>query len=104
MRNLETIREDIDSADRQLIELLKHRFELSLQVAEVKRITGAPVCDPAREREILARLCARAGKEYEAEIRTIYSGIFSLSKARQTAYLNRGQESGGKNSDGGDAN
>lgn len=92
MRKIESIREDIDSTDNQIVELLKRRFDLSNQIAEAKKQSGAPVNDPARERDILDRLCAKAGKEYELEVRSIYSAIFSLSKARQRARLNCGNE------------
>lgn len=83
MKTLESIRVEIDSVDQQLVELLKQRFELSDQVAEAKKSTGKPISDPARERDILNRLCDQVGLEYETDIRMIYTKMFALSKARQ---------------------
>ena len=91
MNSLASIREEIDSTDRELVELLKHRFALSQQVADTKKSTGTPINDPARERDILNRLCDQAGEEYETEIRLLYTRIFALSKARQRARFRQAQ-------------
>ena len=83
MKELSSIREEIDSIDDQLTKLLVRRFEIVGEVAAAKHAKGLPISDPAREREILSKVTAEAGAEYENAIRMMYTTLFELSKARQ---------------------
>ncbi|HEX2733774.1 MAG TPA: chorismate mutase [Polyangiaceae bacterium] len=51
----------IDAVDRQLLDLLRNRIELVMQVADIKREHNAPVYDAERERQVIERL--RKGAE-----------------------------------------
>jgi chorismate mutase/prephenate dehydrogenase len=53
--NLEELREELTTLDGHLIELVARRQQLSEQVAAVKRATGRPTRDFAREREVILR-------------------------------------------------
>jgi chorismate mutase/prephenate dehydrogenase len=53
--NLEELRAAITETDGKLIELIAQRQRLSEQVASVKRATGRPTRDFAREREVILR-------------------------------------------------
>ncbi|MCD3402037.1 chorismate mutase, partial [Streptococcus equi subsp. zooepidemicus] len=50
---LETIRQDINAVDRQLIALLEKRMVLADQVAAYKQVHDVPVLDQEREAEVL---------------------------------------------------
>src|SRR5262245_13616704 len=50
---LEELRQRLTDIDRQLIELVAERKALSEEVARVKRATGRPTRDYAREREVI---------------------------------------------------
>jgi chorismate mutase/prephenate dehydrogenase len=50
---LEDLRDQLSALDRQLLELIAQRQELSRQVAEVKRADGRPTRDFKRERDVL---------------------------------------------------
>ena len=51
--NLDQIRDQIDSADKALIEVIKKRLELVKQVGIIKKEIGAPVYVPERELALL---------------------------------------------------
>ncbi|WP_193438446.1 chorismate mutase, partial [Streptococcus suis] len=50
--NLDCIREQINTIDSQLVELLEKRMELVDQVTAYKRATGKPVLDTSRENAV----------------------------------------------------
>ncbi len=54
--NLDCIREQINTIDSQLVELLEKRMELVDQVTAYKRATGKPVLDTSRENAVLERV------------------------------------------------
>lgn len=58
--NLETLREQLDAIDRELLELAARRQALSTDIARVKRESGLPTRDYGREREVLLRARAHA--------------------------------------------
>ena len=87
MTELENVRNKIDRIDEELVRLFLERLSVSRDVALAKRSTGNAVADPAREREILARVSKEAGPENENAARLFFSTLFSISKARQRAIL-----------------
>ncbi len=88
MKNLEDIRKEIDCIDDELANLFKRRMDIASEVAASKREKGVPVNDPAREREILSRVTAEAGADYESGVRLLFTTLFGISKARQRTLLN----------------
>lgn len=87
MIDIKNVRGEIDRIDRRLVELFLERLKIVAQVAESKRERGAPVNDPAREREILTRVAELAGPECENGIRRWFTTLFEISKARQRTLL-----------------
>ena len=88
MKDIGNIRAEIDDIDSQLTQLFQRRLEIVKQVAESKHERGAPVTDPARERDILSRVTAAVDPEYEHGARLFFNTLFSISKARQRVILN----------------
>ena len=87
MKDIGNIRAEIDNIDRELARLFQRRLEIVGQVAASKLERGAPVSDPARERDILSRVTAAVGPEYENGARLFFSTLFGISKARQRTML-----------------
>lgn len=87
MRNIEDIRNEIDAIDEEIASLYVKRLEISKEVAEAKRAAGAPLADPAREREILLKTANRVGPEYEDGAAILFTTLFDLSKALQRKSL-----------------
>ena len=47
--DLGIIREEIDTIDKELLELFKKRMECSIKVAEYKKENGVPIVNTSRE-------------------------------------------------------
>jgi chorismate mutase / prephenate dehydrogenase len=60
--SLDTIRQQINQVDEQLIDLLLQRQRAVAKVAAIKNQTGAPLYAPLREKELLAETAAKAEK------------------------------------------
>ncbi|SFE48407.1 prephenate dehydratase [Spirosoma endophyticum] len=89
---LESLRNDIDSLDDQLLILLNKRMELVRQVGELKRSTNTVIYRPEREMQILDRLTAQnAGLLNRSAIEAIFLEIFAVSRnlelPERVAYL-----------------
>ena len=89
MKELANVREEIDGLDREIVSLLGRRLRLADAVADAKAMSGRPVTDPVREREILARVTEQAGPDLACGVRRVYSTLFGVSKARQRLRLKR---------------
>ena len=88
MKDLNSIRQEINSIDEELVKLFKRRLEIVEEVAASKREQGVAVTDPARERAILSRVSESVGEPYENGARLFFSTLFSISRARQRLMLN----------------
>ncbi len=89
---LAEIRKQIDETDDGIIELLRRRAQLAIEVGHIKRGKGAPIYDPAREAALFRRLTDRPLSPLSAEtIRAIYAEIVSacrgLEAVPKVAYL-----------------
>ncbi|MDE6904471.1 MAG: chorismate mutase [Lachnospiraceae bacterium] len=83
---LEEIRKNIDAVDTQMRELFLKRMELSRQVAEEKKRTGAKVYVPKREEEVI--LCRAEGvTELAPEYRMFLKELMAISRTYQYSCL-----------------
>ncbi len=87
MKELNTIRSEIDAIDSELIELFMKRMDCSREVAEYKIANDIPVLNRAREDEILGSVEARGG-EYGKYARELYKKIMELSRELQSEIIN----------------
>ena len=81
---LQDIRQEIDTIDRELVNLFVKRMDLSAQVADYKKANNMPIYVPAREREILQAVAEKAGPEMANYTRVLYSMMFELSRSYQS--------------------
>ncbi|QJW90719.1 prephenate dehydratase [Spirosoma taeanense] len=78
---LESLRNDIDALDDQLLTLLNQRMELVRRVGELKRTTNAVIYRPEREKQILDRLHGQNnGLMNRSAIEAIFLEIFAVSR------------------------
>ncbi|MFA5692736.1 MAG: chorismate mutase [Acholeplasmataceae bacterium] len=82
MNDLLKLRNNIDEIDNELIELLKKRFSIVIDVKKYKSINKLPVLDENREKEINLKLKNKSGNFYK-EIDLIYQAILKVSKDLQ---------------------
>lgn len=89
---LETLRNDIDALDDQVLALLNQRMELVRHVGELKRSTNSIIYRPERERQIIDRLVAHNhGPLNESAIEAIFLEVFAVARnmelPERVAYL-----------------
>ena len=86
---LTEIRKEIDAIDDEMVKLFMRRMKAADEVAAQKRGSGKAVLDPAREREILAKVAKTVGPELENGARLLMATLMSVSRGRQQAALAR---------------
>lgn len=89
---LKPLREQIDSIDAQILDLLSQRARVAQEVGHVKAETNAPVFRPEREAQVLRSVADRnPGPLVSADVQTIFREIMSacraLEKRVSVAYL-----------------
>ena len=81
---LNELRSQIDVIDDELVQLFRRRMEVAEQIADYKRQNNMPILVPAREREKLQDVSAKAGPDMANYTRVLYSMIFELSRSYQS--------------------
>jgi chorismate mutase/prephenate dehydratase len=89
---LQPLREQIDSIDAQILDLLARRGKVAQEVGHVKAETNAPVFRPEREAQVLRKVAERNpgplnGKDVQTIFREIMSSCRALEKRVTVAYL-----------------
>jgi chorismate mutase/prephenate dehydratase len=71
--DLDALRSEIDSLDREIVGLLNRRARLALEIARTKTRSGRPIIDLDREREVLVRVAmANAGPYPQDALLALY--------------------------------
>jgi chorismate mutase/prephenate dehydratase len=83
---LHEIRTKIDAVDDQLLTLFLERMALADEVAAYKNEHHLPILNKQREREVLAKVTARAG-EQERYAYHLFSTLFELARSRQAELI-----------------
>lgn len=90
--NLDDIRVRIDSLDKELIKLLDERMGLSVEVANTKIISNAPILSNEREQIILDRIDQMKINNIP-EIKAVMQSVMAMSREKQyQIMLNCGKE------------
>lgn len=89
---LSKLRQEIDEADDQILRLLSLRAQKVLEVGKHKELFKLPVYVPAREQEILERICRLNGGPLSPEsLQSIFMEVIgscrSLERGLRVAYL-----------------
>ena len=87
--DLAKLREEINSTDKEIVELFKKRMAIASGVAAYKKEHGLPVLDAARERELLEKISNLAGEELDGYARTLYRTMLDVSRAYQYTKLHQ---------------
>jgi chorismate mutase / prephenate dehydratase len=83
--DLDELRIDIDSIDKDILRLLNNRMNLAQQVGKIKQANNQDVFDSSREDEVLNKLSdLNIGPLLNATLRAVYREIFSGSRALQS--------------------
>ena len=83
--DMNTLRQQIDKIDDELVRLFAQRMEVAAQIGDFKKENHLPIYVPAREREKLQDVAQKAGPEMANYTRVLYSMLFELSRSYQTS-------------------
>lgn len=84
MKDLTTLREEIDRIDQQIVRLFEQRMNLAQEVARYKREHKTQVLQSGREQEVLSRAVGNLNDPaYEPQTRALMQEIMGLSKDLQ---------------------
>ncbi len=93
MRELETIRAELDGVDRELVRLFEARMALCREVGEWKRAHGRPVLDAGREEQVLASRAALLREPgLEEQVRELFRLLMAQSRQEQLRLMGEGEE------------
>ena len=82
------LRQQIDTIDRQIVDLYEKRMDVSRQVAEYKIETGKKVFDKQREQEKIARVKALTHNDFNSHgVEELFEQIMSMSRKLQSQLL-----------------
>ena len=84
---LQELRDQIDTIDRQIVELFRQRMDATRQVGEYKAARHMPVLDQERERQVLKNKGDLAGEELRPAVITLFQTVMSLSRRQQRDML-----------------
>ena len=86
--NLDTIRQEIDHVDQELVALLEKRMQLVNQVVAYKKATGKPILDTSCEDAVLQKAASRVeDKAFEQTIVNTFADIMKNSRDYQAKQL-----------------
>lgn len=84
MRDLMTLRGELDELDTQLLQLFEKRMSLCREVAAYKIAQGLPVLDSSREEQVLDTRAARAeDTQLAPAVRELFQCLMRLSREEQ---------------------
>ena len=81
--DLNTLRQSIDSIDKEMVALFRRRMEVSRQVAAYKKEHGLPTLDAGRERALLGKVAEQAGEELADYTQSVYRSILAAGRSYQ---------------------
>lgn len=84
MKDLQTLRTEIDAIDTQLVRLFEARMACSRGVADYKMAHNLPILDAAREKQVIASRVAKLEDESLAgATQKLFEEIMAISRAEQ---------------------
>lgn len=86
---LEQIRKDIDSYDKQIVELFELRMEKAVEALKYKQAKGLPIVQNDREKKVLEKVADYLrNKDFYPELEQLYLTIMKLSRQIQARKWN----------------
>lgn len=84
MKEIETLRDEIDLIDDKMVQLFEKRVELAIRIGAIKRRNSIEITDSEREKDIMKMVVARLkNKDFSVETEELFKNIIKLSKKVQ---------------------
>ncbi len=90
--DINELRQEIDSIDKQLCELFERRMKTAAGIAAYKKENGLPVFDRERERKVVNKVTEMTSPEIQVFTKTLYQTIFDLSRTYQKKLITPASE------------
>lgn len=76
---LDNQRENINSIDKRIIQLLEERFDICQEIGLIKAKNNLPVFDPSREKNVLTKI-EKLSKKYPKQNIAVFKSIMQEAK------------------------
>ena len=99
--SLDELREEIESIDRELVELIARRTYVADTVAEVKEKRDLPTTDEAQEEAVMDR-AGRNAERFDVDanlVKAIFRLLIELNKVEQRQITENGRRRGDRGSE-----
>ena len=80
---LDDVRKEIDSIDKELVELFEKRMATVKKVADIKKEANIRVTKPEREEEIVENISNQVSPEYRTYVKSIFTSLMDVSRSYQ---------------------
>ena len=88
MKDLNSLRKEIDGIDRQLVALFEQRMAGTQQVGRYKLANNIPVLDRSREEQVLAgKVALLEDKSLSEDVTDLFEAIMAISRRQQQKLL-----------------
>ena len=89
MRDLQTLRCELDGIDREIVALFARRMAVCDEVADYKAAHGLSVPDASREKEKLSSVRAQCEIDLADDAAELFEKLMALSRARQVRRMEK---------------
>lgn len=86
MRDIKTIRKEIDNIDKEIAKLFEMRMKLVKDVIEYKISNNLPILDSSRENEVINKNIDFVDDEYKKYYQEFIKNMLNISKEFQKDY------------------
>lgn len=86
MRDIKTIRKEIDNIDKEIAKLFEMRMKLVKDVIEYKISNNLPILDSSRENEVINKNIDFVDDEYKKYYQEFIKNMLNISKEFQKNY------------------
>ena len=86
MRDIKTIRKEIDNIDKEIAKLFEMRMNLVKDVIEYKISNNLPILDSSRENEVINKNIDFVDDEYKKYYQEFIKNMLNISKEFQKDY------------------
>lgn len=81
MKEIETLRDEIDLIDDKIVEFFERRIELAVKIGAIKKLNSMEITDAKREKDIIKMAVSKLkNKDFLVETEELFKNIIKLSK------------------------
>ena len=91
MDRLEEYRRQINSIDRELVQLFEKRMQIAIEIGNYKQENNLPILNEAREKQVIEKNIAYLSNEtFKEGLKDFFVNLMSISKSIQQKFRENG--------------